>query len=47
VGLQQLAPQIVPTGFRHCRFAAESRRNLLYTYIKNALDVEDPEALKQ
>jgi hypothetical protein len=35
--LQQLAPQIVPIRFRHCRFAAESRRNLLYTYIKNAL----------
>jgi hypothetical protein len=35
--LQQLAPQIVPIPFRHCWFAAESRRNPLYTYDENAL----------
>ena len=40
MGLQQLAPQIVAIRFRHCRFAAESRRNLLYTYIENALKYE-------
>ncbi|HEY4931507.1 MAG TPA: hypothetical protein VII23_08045, partial [Terriglobales bacterium] len=38
VGLQQLAPQIVPVRFRHCWFAAESRRNPLYTYIGTALE---------
>src|ERR1039457_2241614 len=37
VGLQQLAPQIVPIRFRHCPSAAESRRNPLYTYIETAL----------
>jgi len=36
--LQQFAPQIVPIPFRHCRFAAESRRNHLYTYIEIALN---------
>src|SRR5271157_313763 len=39
MGLQQLAPQVVPIRFRHCRFAAESRRNPLYTYDKTALAV--------
>src|SRR5271157_2502051 len=38
MGLQQLAPQVVPIRFRHCRFAAESRRNPLYTYDETALD---------
>src|SRR5208337_906179 len=38
VGLQQLAPQIIPIRFRHCPFAAESRRNPLYTYIETALN---------
>ncbi len=37
MGLQQFAPQIVPIRFRHRRFAAEPRRNPLYTYIENAL----------
>src|ERR1039457_5200757 len=37
VGLQQLAPQIVPIRFCHCQFAAESRRIPLYTYIEIAL----------
>src|SRR5271157_6043260 len=37
MGLQQLAPQVVPIRFRHYRFAAESRRNPLYTYDETAL----------
>jgi hypothetical protein len=38
IGLQQLAPQIVPIPFRHCWFAAESCRNPVYTYGENALE---------
>jgi hypothetical protein len=33
----QLAPQIVPIPLRHCRFAAEFRRDLLYTCVKTTL----------
>jgi len=37
MGLQQFATRIVTIRFRHCRFAAETRRTPLYTYVANAL----------
>src|SRR5271157_3016112 len=39
------SPQVVPIRFRHCPFAAESRRNPLYTYGETALDVNVPRDL--